>query len=323
MTLALKDLPAIDDPRVLVGHNRADDAGVLKLEEDFALVNTVDLLAPVVDDPFDFGFIAAVNCLSDIYAMGGEPLVCLNVVGWPTRLPPDVLGAILQGSEQAVRESGAVVLGGHTFQGDEIRFGLAVTGRIDPRRVFTNAGAKKGDALVLTKPLGTGTVVACSVSRGAAPADTYAETLASMKTSNGSAARAMREADASACTDITGFGFLGHASELAAGSERGLEIHASALPVFPGVRDLLAESIVDGSHKMNRNSFLDRVRFEGVDANEEILLFSSETSGGLLIAVDPSRADELLSRLHDAGLERASRIGSVTEGPAGQVTVRP
>lgn len=321
MALALQGLPPIPDPRVLVGHNNADDAGVFAMSPDMALVTTVDLLAPVVDDPYDFGFIAAINCLSDIYAMGGEPLVCMNVVGWPTAMAPETLGEILRGSQDAVVAAGAVVIGGHSYQDSEIRYGLSVTGRIDPTRIFTNSGARPGDVLVLTKPLGTGTVVSCSISRGAAPGSSYRETLASMKTSNAAGARAMREGGVSACTDITGFGFLGHCWEMANGSGVGIEVHTSRIPFLPHVLELVREGIVDGSHKMNRNSFREGILFEAGEAQYETVLYSSETSGGLLLSVEPESLDRLLARLGGESGPGGTVIGDVVTDHPGKVRV--
>jgi len=321
LALALQGLPRVDDPRVLVGHNSADDAGVFRIDDSLALVTTVDLLAPVVDDPYEYGYIAATNCLSDVYAMGGEPLVCLNVVGWPTAMKPEILGEILAGSQEAVLQSGAVVLGGHTFQDSEIRYGLAVTGRIDPDRIFTNSNARAGDDLVLTKPLGTGTIIQCTISRGAAPGRAFEEAVASMKTSNAGAAEVMRDVGANACTDITGFGFLGHTWEMASGSGVGIEIRGGSLPTFPMVLELIREGIVDGSHKMNRNSFRHGVRFETDDPTFETLLYGSETSGGLLISVDPDRTGTLVAGLKDAGLAAAAVVGSVVERHPGEVRV--
>ncbi|MBN1671493.1 MAG: selenide, water dikinase SelD [Kiritimatiellae bacterium] len=321
MALALEGLPRIADPRVLVGHNHADDAGVMRIDDSLALVTTVDLLAPVVDDPREFGFIAATNCLSDVYAMGGDPLACLNVVGWPTAMSPDVLGEIMAGGQEAVVQAGAVVIGGHTFQSAEIRYGLAITGRIDPARIYTNTGARPGDALILTKPLGTGTVIQCAISRGAAPEEAFKAAVASMKTSNATAAAAVRELGANACTDVTGFSFLGHGWELAAASKVGIRIDAAALPTFPMVRELILAGIVDGSHKMNMNSFQQGVRFERDDPALATLLYSSETSGGLLIAVAHDDAGPLLARLHEAGLPNAAVVGTVVAQPPGVVTV--
>ncbi len=322
MALALKGLSQVDDPRVLIGHNNADDAGVLRLDDSLALVTTVDLLAPVVDDPYDYGFIAAINCLSDIYAMGGDPLVCLNVVGWPTRMNPEILGEIMAGSQAAVLQAGAVVLGGHTFQDSEIRYGLAVTGRINPGRIFSNSDAQPGDDLILTKPLGTGTIIQCAISRGAAPEGAFSATLASMKASNGAAARVMRDVGANACTDVTGFGFLGHCWEMASGSKVGVDIRTKSLPTFPMVHALIREGIIDGSHKMNMNSFQEGVRFEADDSVYETLLYSSETSGGLLIAVEPGATEPMLAGMRDAGLETAAVVGTVVEDHPGVVRVR-
>jgi len=324
LALALKKLPKVYDPRVLVGHNTADDAGILKIDDTLALVTTVDLMAPVVDDPYDFGFIAATNCLSDIYAMGGDPLVCLNVVGWPTSISAEILGDIMKGSQDAVLQSGAVTLGGHTFQSSEIRYGLAVTGRIHPEKIYTNAAARAGDNLILTKPIGTGTVINCVISRGAAPEETFNSALQSMKTSNASAAKAMRDiGGAHSCTDITGFGFLGHCWEMAAGSNMGIEISAGALPVFPHVCELIKEGIIDGSHKMNMNSFKKGIRFEGADVLYETLLYSSETSGGLLISVAPESTDKMLAGMHKIGLCNARVIGSVVAEHTGVLCVKP
>lgn len=315
-------MPAIDDPRVLVGHNSADDAGILKIDDDFAVVTTVDLLAPIVNDPYEFGTIAATNCLSDIYAMGGDPLVCLNVVGWPTGMDPAILGEIMQGSAAAVQAAGAVTLGGHTFQSAEIRYGLAVTGRIHPAHIFSNTTARPGDAIILTKPLGTGTIIQCAISRGSAPEAAYQATLDSMKQSNGLAAGVMREVGATACTDVTGFGFLGHAWELASGSGVGLEIRHDALPTFPAALDLIREGIIDGSHKMNQNSFQEGIQLEFDDPAYKTLLYSSESSGGLLITVEPDATETLLSRLRDAGMPRAAAIGRVVAEHPGVLTVR-
>ena len=312
MELALKGVKPIVDPRILVGNNNADDAGILQIDESLALVTTVDVLAPVVNDPYEFGAIAATNCLSDIYAMGGDPLVCLNVVGWPTSMDPEILGEIMKGSQDAVLAAGAVTLGGHTFQSPEIRYGLSVTGRIDPKRIFTNTAARPGNDLVLTRPLGAGTVIQCMVSRGKAPDDTYKATLAAMKSSNGIAATVMRRVGATACTDVTGFGFLGHCWEMANGSGMGITIRAGALPVFPRVPDLIREGIVDGSHKMNMNSFKHGVRVETSDPVFQTLLYSAETSGGLLIAVDKTSSAEMVAGLHAAGLTEAAVIGTVT-----------
>lgn len=285
------------------------------------MVSTVDIMAPVVDDPYDFGFIAAINCLSDIYAMGGDPIVCLNVVGWPTSMDADILGDILKGSQDAVLKAGAVTLGGHTFQSSEIRYGVAITGRIDPNKIYTNSNARVGDDLILTKSLGTGIVIQCAVSRGSAPEDAYKAAITSMKTSNASAARVMRKIGGHACTDITGFGFIGHCGEMAIGSKVGIEIKAESIPIFPMVCELIKEGVIDGSHKMNMNSFQQNVQFGDVDSVYEKILFSSETSGGLLMSVEPCNTDAILKELHEDGLCSASVIGRVVKDHPGVIRV--
>ena len=322
MALALSHLPPVSDERVLVGTGTADDAGVFQIAPDRALVHTVDLLAPVVDDPYTFGQIAAINCLSDVYAMGGEPFAALNVMGYPPEMGPDILSEILHGGQDAAQKAGTVVLGGHTFQSDEIRYGLAVTGEISPDEIYTNAGAQVGELLVLTKPLGTGTVINTLISRGAAPAGLYQATVDSMTTSNRSASLAMRRVKAHACTDITGFGFLGHTWEVASASNVGINIHTSQIPTFNNVLNLIRDGIIDGSHKMNRNSFDENVIFaEDISAEEQILLYSSETSGGLLIAVPEEKVQSLLDDLHSNGLEAASVVGEVVDEHHGSIKV--
>lgn len=286
-----------------------------------ALVQTVDVLAPVVDDPFTFGKIAAINSLSDCYAMGGRPLSALNVVGFPANMDPEILGEILKGGQEAVLQAGAVTLGGHTFQSDEIRYGLAITGLISPNRIVTNAGARVGDDLVLTKPLGTSTVVQTMVSRGAVPRDLHESIVSSMLTSNRTAAEIMMKFNPHACTDITGFSCLGHTWEMAAGSDVHIRLRASAIPVFSGVFELIRDGVKDGSAKMNQNSFESYVSFAG-DIPEEYMqvLFGSETSGGILIAVGREHTANLLNELQSSGLT-ACVIGEVIRGISGNIEV--
>ena len=322
MALALAKVPQIQDDRILVGSNNADDAGVFRIAPDRALVHTVDLLAPVVNDPYTFGRIAAVNSLSDVYAMGGIPLVALNVIGFPASLDPEVVGEILRGGQDAVVEDGAVVLGGHTFQDAEIRYGLAVTGEISPDEIYTNSGCKTGDLLILTKPLGTGTVIQAMMTRGVVPEELYRTVVASMTTSNRKASELMRKHRASACTDITGFGFLGHCWEMAEASGLGAEIWFDKLPTFPKVLDLIREGVIDAGVKMNRNSFEQNVIFtDEADVHIQTLLFASETSGGLLISVAEDKAGILLDELTGSGVEQSAVVGKVTDLNLGKVKV--
>ena len=322
LALALAKVPQIQDDRILVGSNTADDAGVFRIAPDRALVHTVDLLAPVVNDPYTFGRIAAVNSLSDVYAMGGTPLSALNVLGFPARIDAEVVGEILRGGQDAVVEDGAVVLGGHTFQDAEIRYGLAVTGEISPTEIYTNSGCKPGDLLILTKPLGTGTVIQALMTRGVVPEELYRTVVASMTTSNRVASELMRKHRASACTDITGFGFLGHCWEMMDASGLDAEIWTKKLPTFLKVLDLIREGVVDAGVKMNRNSFEQNVIFtDDVGNHIQTLLFASETSGGLLISIAEVRAGELLDDLTRSGLKQSAVIGRVTNTDAGKVKV--
>lgn len=318
----LSKVPQVDDPRVLVGTNNADDAGVFQISPDRALVHTVDLLAPVVDDPYTFGRIAAVNSLSDIYAMGGKPLTAMNVIGFPTSLDAGVIGEILHGGQDAVINSGAAMMGGHTFQSADIMYGLALTGVISPQRIITNSDAKPGDLLILTKYLGTGTLVQAMMTHGVIPESLYKQLVASMTSSNRIASELMCKSEAHACTDITGFGFLGHCSEMAEASGVGMAIRAGNLPIFPKVLDLIRDGVTDAGVGMNRNSFENNIRIdESVPPVYGILLYGSETSGGLLIAIEDNKAENLVRNLHNKGVEAAAIVGEVTADEPGIIKI--
>ncbi len=314
MALALSYLPPVKDDRVLVGTNTADDAGIIRISEDRALVHTVDVFAPVVNDPYTFGKIAAINSLSDVYAMGGKPLAALNVVGFPGGMGPEVLGEMLKGGQDAAVEAGVAMLGGHTFQDAEIRYGLAITGEIHPDEIITNAGARAGDVLILTKPLGTGTVIQALVSRGVVSESLYRQAVEVMTTSNAGAAEAMKGI-AAACTDVTGFGFLGHCWEMAEASGLSVAIDVNEIPVLPKVLDLIKDGVTDAGMKQNLNSFEKGIEFDkSVPEEWKTLLYGSETSGGFLIACPESKSVELqqnlrnndclaqvIGRFHDSG----------------------
>ena len=229
----LRGVPKFTNENVLVGYETADDAGVYRLREDLAIVQTIDFFTPVVDDPFTFGAIAAANALSDVYAMGGVPISSLSVVAFPGKGDLSVLQRILCGGAEKMREAGCPILGGHSINDEEIKFGYAVTGTIHPERIWTNAGAKAGDALLFTKRLGTG-VITTALKRGFAEASHVEEAIASMLTLNGGAADALRARRVDACTDVTGFGLLGHAREMAMASDVTLEIDSAAVPLLPG-----------------------------------------------------------------------------------------
>jgi selenide, water dikinase len=284
---------------------------VFRLAPDLALVQTVDFFAPIVDDAFVFGQIAAANALSDVYAMGGEPRTALNVAAFPQAgVPMEVLGDILRGGIEKAREAGVVVVGGHTVVDEEIKFGMAVTGVVHPDRIWRNVGARPGDALLLTKPLGTA-IVTTAAKRGADVGDALAAAVASMTTLNAAAARALRALDVHACTDVTGFGLLGHGHEMAHGSGVRLAIEATALPLLPGARALAAAGTSTGGCRRNRDWLADKVEIAAaVPADLVEVAFDPQTSGGLLVAVSGVDADRALAALAAAGVP-AARIGRV------------
>jgi len=309
----VRDLPAGDDPRLLVGSATGDDAAVFRLADDVALVQTIDFFTPLVDDPYDFGRIAAANALSDVYAMGGRPLTAMNVVAFPLdRLGGDVLREILRGGLDVVGEAGASLVGGHSIDDPEPKYGLAVTGVVDPARMLTNAGGRAGDALVLTKPLGVGAVVTAR-KRGAAGDDLLADAVEVMTTLNAAASAAALEAGAHAMTDVTGFGLLGHLHGLARESGVAAEVLAADAPVIDGVADLLADDgAVSGGSRRNAEYAEPFTTFAGdVPAWRRRLLTDATTSGGLLVAVDPQRADYVPGPV----------VGRLVEGDAGAIAV--
>jgi selenide, water dikinase len=304
----LAPLPASKDSRLLVGRETFDDAGVFLLSDDIALVQTVDFFAPIVDDPYDFGQIAAANALSDVYAMGGQPLTALNIVAFPTGdLPLNVLTDILRGGQDKVHEAGAHIVGGHSIIDTELKYGLSVTGRAHPSFLLTNAGAKAGDALILTKPLGNG-ILATALKRGVVGEDVSTAMIAFMKELNGEASRAALALKVKCATDITGFGLLGHASHIARASGVTLHIHASAIKVLPGTLDALKAGASSDGLKRNRDYLESLVEWKIDSAEMSAVLCDPQTSGGLLVAVPRERASNYLSRVNGA-----FEIGEVTE----------
>jgi len=314
---ALSGLPRTIDPRVLVSSDTCDDAGVFRLTPRTALVQSVDVFTPVVDDPYVFGEIAAANSVSDIYAMGGKPLTALSIVAFPVEsLSPRILNRMLQGGVDKLREAGVALLGGHSIKDREIKFGFAVTGVVDPRKMTVNSKARPGDLLVLTKPIGTGTL---SFARqiGRAPAAGLAEAELSMRALNRAAAEAMTAAGVTAATDITGFGLAGHLGEMAAQSGVEIEIYGAAIPVFSGVLGLIRAGVISGAVERNREyaaAFVGRDRSAGEDL--ETLLYDPQTSGGLLIAVRAAKAPALLAALRRKGVTGAAVVGRVVRKAA-------
>jgi len=321
----LSDIPAQIDDRVLIDFRTADDAGVYRWEGGPALVQTVDFFTPIVDDPYIYGQIAAANAVSDIYAMGGRPLTALAIAAFPKEgLDTATIRDIFRGGFDKLREAGVSLLGGHTVQDQEIKFGYAVTGSIDPARVLANAGARAGDVLFLTKPLGTG-IVGTAIKFDRIDPALAAEAVLSMRTLNRAAAEALQAFPAGAvhaCTDITGFGLIGHASEVARASGVTVTIDAGNVPVFTGVLAIAAQNR-SGGLGSNHEHFAGSVKMSGVNPDREVILYDPQTSGGLLIAVSSGAADRVADALVAAGVA-ASRIGSVGEAlPGVHVVVRP
>jgi selenide,water dikinase len=285
---------------------------VYRLTDEIAVVNTVDFFTPVVDDPFTYGQISAANSLSDVYAMGGVPKTALNIVCWPqTGLPGEMLGEILRGGAEKAREAGVVIVGGHSVADEEVKYGMAVTGVIDPRRILRNVGARVGDALLLTKPLGTGVLMTAFKRDRLAP-EYYEAAVRSMTTLNAGAARVMLGHEVHAATDITGFGLAGHASKLADGSGVTLRIEESDLPLLPGALDCCREGMIPGGGRRNREFYDARVRISDEVAPEMAeIFFDPQTSGGLLIALPEPQALALLSELQSGGNLEAAVIGRV------------
>jgi selenide,water dikinase len=322
----LSDIPVSTDDRVLIDFRTADDAGVYRWDGGPALVQTVDFFTPIVDDPFVYGQIAAANATSDIYAMGGKPLTALAIAAFPKDdLDPEAIRAIFRGGFDKLREAGVSLLGGHTVQDREIKFGYAVTGAIDPSRVLSNAGARPGDVLFLTKPLGTG-IVGTAIKFDRVDAALAAEAVRSMQTLNRAAAEALQTLHAGAvhaCTDVTGFGLIGHATEMARASGVTIAIGAGVVPLFPGVL-AIAEQNRSGGMGSNQEHFAPSTHVEpGVDRVHEIVLYDPQTSGGLLIAADMTSADEVAACLSRAGVS-ARAIGACEAAKPGiAVRVKP
>ncbi|RVT59940.1 selenide, water dikinase SelD [Niallia taxi] len=313
--------PAEPNPNLLVGLDTSDDAGVYKLTDDLALVQTLDFFTPIVDDPYSFGQIAAANALSDIYAMGGKPLTALNIVAFPISvLDKEILSDIMRGAGDKVKEAGATLVGGHSIDDKEPKFGLAVTGTVHPDKVRANAGAKPGDKLILTKPIGVG-ILTTSIKRSLLSEEEIDRVTTVMATLNKTAAEVMEPFNVHACTDVTGFGLLGHASEMAKGSQAGITIYKEQVPLLPRVRELAEQGVIPGGTKNNFAHLDGEVSFPAqMDELDQLILCDAVTSGGLLISVSGDEADSLLAQLIEKGVE-AALIGEVTDNQKGHIVV--
>lgn len=312
MEKALLRLPLEKSPNLLVGRETADDAGVYRLTDQMALVQTVDFITPIVDDPYLFGQIAATNALSDVYAMGGKPLTVLNVVGFPRHsLDISILTEILEGGLQKIHEAGAVLLGGHTVDDAELKYGLSVTGTVHPGKLITNRGARVGDVLILSKPLGTG-IISTANKAGMAESGILQGAVDSMLQLNDKAAEAMVEGGAHACTDITGFGLLGHASQMVRDGGLSFRFFYSRIPILPGTREYATQGMIPGGAYCNQDYFGQEISISAkIPESDRIILFDPQTSGGLLIALPGADGEKLLQKLKEKGIKEASLIGEV------------
>ena len=315
-------IPKFSDPNMLVGTETADDAGVYRLSDDIAIINTVDYFTPIVDDPYTFGAIAVTNSLSDVYSMGGVPRTALNIVLWDKTLPTSALGDILRGGAETLQKAGCTLVGGHSVEAPELMYGTAVTGVVHPDQFVRNCDARVGDALVLSKPLGVG-ILATAAKFDKIRFDQLQPAIDGMTLLNNGAGEVLREFGAHAATDITGFGLLGHAHEMAEGSGLAIEIHADSVPAL----DLVLEQIADGIHTAacgtNKEYLGDAIAFDdSVTPEWRQLLMEAETSGGLLLSVDPSQADDVVDALKLKGCAQAAVVGRVIEGESGRIEVR-
>lgn len=317
----MRHLPPITDPAVLVGISTADDAGVYRLAPDLALVQTVDVFTPIVDDPYWFGAIAAANALSDVYAMGGTPRLGLNIVGFPrAKLPLEVLGEILRGGGDKCTEAGVTVIGGHTIDDPEPKYGLAITGFVHPDRVVTNASARPGDRLVLTKPLGMG-VITTGIKQERTSQATIDEAIRIMAVLNRAASEAMLAVGVSAATDVTGFGLLGHLYEMTRASGVRARIRLREVPILEEAWTLARQGAVPAGTRRNLDALAEAVTWNGVSEDARVLLCDAQTSGGLLIAVPAERADRLLAALGSGGVPVTAVVGEITGPGGGEITI--
>ncbi len=310
----LKKLPLPKDKNIIVGTETSDDAAVFKLNDNTAIVQTVDFFTPIVDDPFQFGAIAAANSLSDIYAMGGKPLFALNVVGFPSnRLPLRVLEEILRGAQSKAQEAGISIIGGHTVDDTEPKFGLAVTGIIDPKKIVTNRNAQSGDVLILTKPIGTG-ILSTALKQGMLEKKQEKLLIKTMAELNDKASEVMQAVGVNSCTDITGFGLIGHLLEMMKGSRTSAEINLSKIPLLPGVREFAASGTIPGGTRDNYEHTMPNVKYdEEISETDKLILNDAQTSGGLLVSISRTKLNKLIKLLNNKGVNYTAIIGRVVK----------
>lgn len=318
----LGKLPIFNDPNVLVGSNTADDAAIYKLNDDLALVLTTDFFTPIVDNPYDFGAVAAANSLSDVYAMGGKPLTALNLVGFPDqKLSVDVLIEILRGAGDKTSEAGIAIVGGHTIKTEEPIFGLCVVGTVHPKKALTNAGAKPGDILILTKPIGLG-IISTAAKNDEDKLGAIGEAIKVMTTLNRAAAETLSKFEVHALTDITGFGLLGHLRNITVASGVVARIQANSVPIIPAAREYIKSGIAPAGTYANFRFLAEYVNYDsGLSHEEQLLLCDAQTSGGLLACVAGEQANDALAALHAAGVNSSRIIGQIESGNGGRIII--
>lgn len=318
----MEGLNLAPDPNVIAGIERAEDAGVYKLNDDLAIIQTLDFFTPIVDDPYVFGQVAAANSLSDVYAMGGRPLTAMNIVCFPIKtMDVEILRQTLAGGLDKLHEAGVALVGGHSVEDQEFKYGLSVTGTIHPEKVVMNTGARAGDRLILTKPLGTG-IINTALKRGVATEEAVSKATNCMVALNRVASQLMITVDVHACTDVTGFGLLGHASEMIEGTDVGIVIHSSCIPFLPEAKELAEQGMLPGGLHRNRDFRVNMVEV-GLDVPQYLadILFDPQTSGGLLIAIPESQAQSLVTKMREEGIEEAAIVGEVVPEPKGRIRV--
>ena len=317
----MRDLPLIQDQNLLTGFEHADDAGVYKLSADLALVQTIDFFTPTVDDPFTFGQIAATNALNDVYAMGGSPLTAMNIVCFPIKtMDKSVLREVLRGGLDKMREAGVLLVGGHSVEDNEIKYGLSVTGVIHPDKILFKQGAQAGDSLILTKPLGTG-IISTALKGGELDPQLLSKAIACMTQLNKKTAELMIAAgDIHACTDITGFGFLGHACEMIEGSDVGMKINSAAVPIFNGLQELVETGFVPGGLYRNKNFRISQIETANTCPSWLLdVLFDPQTAGGLFFSLPRKQANNLVEKMRSAGISDAAVVGEVVQDHPGKI----
>jgi len=310
------------NPNLIIGLEQPDDAGVYILSEDFALIQTLDFFTPIVNDPFDFGRIAAANSLSDVYAMGGKPLTAMNIVAFPSKkMDKNILKAIINGALEKIHEADAVLAGGHSIEDDEIKFGLSVTGIVSPDKVVTVSGAKAGDLLILTKPLGTG-IIATALKGEMASEKAVKKMIETMAALNRYASEAMMKVGINACTDITGFGLIGHSYNIISASKVGMKLYLKELPVFSEAVEYSSYGLVPEGTKENARFYEHYVQLEGnIKPEVQDIIYDAQTSGGLLISVTVEKVNQLLLLLEESGIQHAGVVGEIIENPVGKIIV--